>query len=779
MKTFFKTTILATILMLGITSCISEPILPNPPVDGERIVALRIADSPDPRSTRNTAPIPSGTPLVLNTGNIYLVNADGTIVSHFTIVPADNSITTLTAENLAAGIIHRNLLNTGVMLLNVPGNVTEVVIIGNTPNSNHIGDVDGEFIGGRRLNIITQHNAENVNLFGRRALPPTPTTTNDLTYFPVSVHLSPTVARFELPSITGMGMIESFVVEGIFINNYHREATIGGYIPSINSEPNLINHTGAASFAYNAPGTSYTTASNNALFYRDATGQVFHGNGVNLTVRPSAQQTYVFHPNVGGGSYVMRDHVWGFQLFARNYGESGAPQTEAPRLVIRLNDIYVQGQGRISGHRFVNVGEFYRLQSGTPVPVTHIRAANVYHILHGIAFDETDLARDVDYNEINVEVTVTLAVWDGEDVHQRLRQPNPPAVFGVNAGTGGTLYLGAAHPSVGVTYQWQRLVDDVWTNVDGATGLNLIIPPTTMIVPAYFRRVATLGNERHYSNSVWVYTYLIDVESVTLDIADVVIFVGETQPLVATITPHNAANQSVMWSISDTAIATVNAVGVVTGVAQGMAIITVTTVDGGHTASATIRVEIPPAPYALIGGVRWATRNVNYPNTFAVYPHSAGRFFQWGTIGGVTHHWPATGGVTGWNSSNARVAWTEANQPCPPGWRLPTQAELTVLDNAGSTWHANWNGTGVSGRVFPAGATAEQVTDASPTAIFLPAAGYRHSTTGALSEVGVYGDYWSSTADGTISAQRLWFNDDYIFVYILTRAYGFSVRCVQ
>lgn len=60
---------------------------------------------------------------------------------------------------------------------------------------------------------------------------------------------------------------------------------------------------------------------------------------------------------------------------------------------------------------------------------------------------------------------------------------------------------------------------------------------------------------------------------------------GETVILKATVKPSDAANQTVAFSTSDAALATVTPVqGKVTAVATGETDITVTTEDGGQTA---------------------------------------------------------------------------------------------------------------------------------------------------------------------------------------------------
>ena len=67
--------------------------------------------------------------------------------------------------------------------------------------------------------------------------------------------------------------------------------------------------------------------------------------------------------------------------------------------------------------------------------------------------------------------------------------------------------------------------------------------------------------------------------------------VGKSTTFIATVTPENATNKKVKWSSSDESIATINEDGVVTGVKEGEATITATTLDGSKTGTATIIVE--------------------------------------------------------------------------------------------------------------------------------------------------------------------------------------------
>ena len=85
----------------------------------------------------------------------------------------------------------------------------------------------------------------------------------------------------------------------------------------------------------------------------------------------------------------------------------------------------------------------------------------------------------------------------------------------------------------------------------------------------------------------------VSVTSVSLDITDAsVLDKGDnTIQLTAAVEPATATNKKVDWTSSDEDVATVSESGLVTAVAQGEAIITVTTRDGGFTATCKITVN--------------------------------------------------------------------------------------------------------------------------------------------------------------------------------------------
>ena len=85
-------------------------------------------------------------------------------------------------------------------------------------------------------------------------------------------------------------------------------------------------------------------------------------------------------------------------------------------------------------------------------------------------------------------------------------------------------------------------------------------------------------------------TVTIPVTGVTLNKTSITIAVEVIEELTATITPANATNQKVTWKSSDPAVARVKSNGKVLGVSVGEATITVTTEDGGKTATCKVRV---------------------------------------------------------------------------------------------------------------------------------------------------------------------------------------------
>ncbi|GHT19082.1 hypothetical protein AGMMS4957_02580 [Bacteroidia bacterium] len=110
----------------------------------------------------------------------------------------------------------------------------------------------------------------------------------------------------------------------------------------------------------------------------------------------------------------------------------------------------------------------------------------------------------------------------------------------------------------------------------------------TLYVPA--------GSLDAYKNSDWnsvfrtILAIAVPATSVSLNPTSATLSVGGTKQLTASISPADATNTAVTWSSSNPAVATVSASGEVTAVSVGSATITVTTTDGGFTATCDVNV---------------------------------------------------------------------------------------------------------------------------------------------------------------------------------------------
>ena len=102
-------------------------------------------------------------------------------------------------------------------------------------------------------------------------------------------------------------------------------------------------------------------------------------------------------------------------------------------------------------------------------------------------------------------------------------------------------------------------------------------------------------------------------------------------------------------------------------------------------------------------------------------------------------------------------------------WRMPTKAELeALLTNCDVEWTTVG---GVNGRKFTG-----KVAPYTSNSVFLPAGGY--CSRGNVDDQGGFGNYWSSTPNGSSLAYFLDFSSGYQFVDDYDRGLGYSVRAV-
>jgi len=111
-------------------------------------------------------------------------------------------------------------------------------------------------------------------------------------------------------------------------------------------------------------------------------------------------------------------------------------------------------------------------------------------------------------------------------------------------------------------------------------------------------------NER----SVWMqfcfrYTAIFEkdvthVSSIQLDRNGLSILTGGSDKLTARILPSDAADKTIVWTVSDSSIATVDQNGNIKAISKGQTTVTVTTNDGGLSDTCVITVtENTPSPF--------------------------------------------------------------------------------------------------------------------------------------------------------------------------------------
>jgi uncharacterized protein (TIGR02145 family) len=225
---------------------------------------------------------------------------------------------------------------------------------------------------------------------------------------------------------------------------------------------------------------------------------------------------------------------------------------------------------------------------------------------------------------------------------------------------------------------------------------------------------------------------------------------------------------------------------IVTGLTNGTAYtftVTANNVNGTGPASSASNSVIPLPAGTVINpttGKIWMDRNLGASEvaTSSTDAASYGDLYQWGRF--TDGHQIRTSNTTttlsssnipghgnfilvstspyDWRSPQADYLWQGPwNNPCPTGYRLPTDVE----------WNAerlSWSTNNTAGAF------------ASP--LKLPLAGFRYYGDGSFIGVGSTGYYWSSTVDGTIS-RYLYFDGSYASVSSNRRALGHSVRCIK
>ena len=392
---------------------------------------------------------------------------------------------------------------------------------------------------------------------------------------------------------------------------------------------------------------------------------------------------------------------------------------------------------------------------------------------------------DAEWTELVTECTWTWTVQNGVDGYL------------VTGSNGSSIFLPSTGYQTGTNY---GSISEYWSS-----SITSSLPYFAEIVSLERTYIYRYGGERRCGRSVRPVTdkgVRVSVNSISLNQNSIVVSEGSTMSLTADVNPWNATQPAVIWSSSNTSVATVDYTGKVTAVSTGSATITATTYDGGKKATCTVTVkseESEPGTengheYVDLGlpsGLKWATCNVG-----ASSPEEYGDYFAWGETkpyyisqdplvwktdkyyeiygyGFDLYRWGSGDGddcsaLTKYNTNSsygivdnktvldleddaAKVTWGSS-------WRMPCDAEWTELRTE-CTW--SWTTkNGVDG---------DLITGPNGNSIFLPAAGFRTRT--YLWCNGGDGYYWSSSL---YSGSQAW--DTGFSPYDVSALHGYRCR---
>ncbi|MFV0418895.1 MAG: hypothetical protein ACK5KT_09220 [Dysgonomonas sp.] len=366
MKTkFSKLTILVTFLLLGLSNCSNNEEIDGGGSNEAKSIYLKIT-SESPLTYGDGVPVSNATPVVFSSGYLYFTNASGAILAYYTLTSSDTDIDT-GGTNIKLGDIQL-----GKTISNLPGQVSAVHVVGNSSGLPTTGNISA--VKAVALQASSQGTLSSVNLYGTNTL--TLVSGNNYT---CAITLKPTVARIELTNITSSGVITGFQVDGIFIDNYYSQATVGGTVVV----GNLVNN-GSVAATFTDNSLAYPTAAKTFLYDYYSSGLI--------------AQTKIAKPATSG-------NVWGYNLFGNT---AGSGSFAVPRIIIRLSNITTSDASTYTSPQFITVKGLK--SSGTSL--TSLDAGKIYNIGAGaLTFKESDLAPIPNVSAINVTVTVTLATW--------------------------------------------------------------------------------------------------------------------------------------------------------------------------------------------------------------------------------------------------------------------------------------------------------------------------------------------------------------------------------
>lgn len=262
----------------------------------------------------------------------------------------------------------------------------------------------------------------------------------------------------------------------------------------------------------------------------------------------------------------------------------------------------------------------------------------------------------------------------------------------------------------------------------------------------------------------------VNATGVKINATSKTIKTGSTFQLTATMIPAKASDKNVTWESSNTSIATVDANGLVTAVATGTAAITLTTEDGGYTASCNITVN---STGSGTGGTAAVTGVTLSESSKTIKVGSSA------TLSATVTPSNAANKDVSWSSSNTAIATVDSNGKVTAitnGYATITVYASGYSASCSITVNSTGTGTSADDRIHVTGITL----DKSNIAVNVGETGNIKATI-TPAKASSQGIMWASsntlvaTVDGAGKVTAV--GAGTAIIYATTTEYGYSASC--
>ncbi len=368
------------------------------------------------------------------------------------------------------------------------------------------------------------------------------------------------------------------------------------------------------------------------------------------------RDSYAVRP---GGSLTVQTQKYDTRSVADGGTESFEPITG---LTVKVYDADWQEVGEVAAHSgdgssytytFEKEGTYYLLatdpNAGTEDACYAPATARVTVGGGAKPFDPNEYYKDFDFASISLDAEGTDYLYHiAESTMEVAHYKNPgekkvytvtvpkgtetvyvtyPADFEINIAE----YCALFNANGEVDWSYYAGSDYAYTVTENGDGSHtLALPAAFLLEKGLYIAAEDNDNDYEYFNCFYFVvgdntkpgggTGEVAVTGVTLSHSELTVDRNATAQLTAAVEPANAANRKVTWRSGAPAVAQVDRSGLVTGVAEGTALITVTTDDGAFMAKCTVTVTDVNKPaqaedgyyeIATAGQLKWFADEVN------------------------------------------------------------------------------------------------------------------------------------------------------------------------